>query len=82
MAGKTYTVEEKYNIIFESISTNQAITEICRKHGISPSTSNCTISFPEYSYPACFTSGSTEVFYFPGEGYETIVTYLIINAFP
>ena len=38
MAGKTYTVEEKYNIIFESISTNQAITEICRKHGISPST--------------------------------------------
>ncbi|MHB1471756.1 MAG: transposase [Thermoplasmataceae archaeon] len=38
MAGKTYTVEEKYNIIFESISTNQAITEICRKHGMSPST--------------------------------------------
>ena len=38
MAGKTYTVEEKYNIIFESLSTNQAITEICRKHGISPST--------------------------------------------
>ena len=33
MAGKTYTVEEKYNIIFESISTNQVITEICRKHG-------------------------------------------------
>ncbi|MHB1470846.1 MAG: transposase [Thermoplasmataceae archaeon] len=38
MAGKTYTVEEKYNIIFESLSTNHAITEICRKHGISPST--------------------------------------------
>ncbi len=38
MAGKTYTVEEKYNIIFESLSTDQAITEICRKYGISPST--------------------------------------------
>ena len=38
MPGKTYTVEEKYDIIFESLSTGQAITEICRKHGISPST--------------------------------------------
>ncbi|EQD79144.1 MAG: transposase [Thermoplasmataceae archaeon] len=38
MTTKTYTVEEKYNIIFESLSTNQPITEICRKYGISPST--------------------------------------------
>lgn len=38
MSGKTYTVEEKYNIIFESISTNQTISEICRKYGISSST--------------------------------------------
>ena len=38
MTTKTYTVEEKYNIIFESLSTDQAITEICRKYGISPST--------------------------------------------
>ena len=38
MAGKTYTVEEKYNVVYELLSTNQAITEICRKHGISPST--------------------------------------------
>ena len=38
MAGKTYTVEEKYNIIFESLSTAQTIAEICRKHAISPST--------------------------------------------
>ena len=34
MTTKTYTVEEKYNIIFESLSTNQPITEICRKYGI------------------------------------------------
>ena len=26
-----------------------------------PSTSNCTVSFPEYSYPACFTSGNMEL---------------------
>ncbi|MHB1440961.1 MAG: transposase, partial [Cuniculiplasma sp.] len=38
MTTRTYTVEEKYNIIFESLSTDQAITEICRKYGISPST--------------------------------------------
>ena len=38
MAVKTYTVEEKYNIIFESLSTNQSISEICRKYAISPST--------------------------------------------
>ena len=38
MAGKTYTVEEKYNIIFESLSTTQTIAEICRKYAISPST--------------------------------------------
>ncbi|MHB1811291.1 MAG: transposase [Thermoplasmataceae archaeon] len=33
-----YGFLEIVNIIFESISTNQTITEICRKHGISPST--------------------------------------------
>ena len=38
MVVKTYTVEEKYNIIFESLSTNQSISEICRKYAISPST--------------------------------------------
>ncbi len=38
MVVKTYTVEEKYNIIFESLSTNQSISEICRKYEISPST--------------------------------------------
>ena len=38
MAVKSYTVEEKYNIIFESLSTNQSISEICRKYAISPST--------------------------------------------
>jgi len=38
MPGKTYTVEEKYNIIFESLSTSQVIMEICRRYGISPST--------------------------------------------
>ena len=38
MAGKTYTVEEKYNIVFESLSTTQTIAEICRKYAISPST--------------------------------------------
>ena len=37
MSGKTYTVEEKYNIVFESLSTNQAITDLCRRHGISSS---------------------------------------------
>ncbi len=37
MTTKTYTMEEKYNIIFESLSTNQLI-EICHKYGISPST--------------------------------------------
>ena len=26
-----------------------------------PSTSNCTVSFPDYSYPACFTSGNIEL---------------------
>ena len=38
MPGNTYTVEEKYNIIFESLSTDQAIAQICRKYAISPST--------------------------------------------
>lgn len=38
MAGKTYTVDEKYNIVFESLSTGGSIDEICRKHAISPST--------------------------------------------
>ena len=38
MSGKTYTVEEKYNIIFESISTDETVAGICRKYSISPST--------------------------------------------
>ena len=38
MVVKTYTVEKKYNIIFELLSTNQSISEICRKYAISPST--------------------------------------------
>ena len=38
IAVKSYTVEEKYNIIFESLSTDQLISEICRKYAISPST--------------------------------------------
>ena len=38
MAGKIYTVEEKYNVVYESLSTGQTISEICRKYAISPST--------------------------------------------
>ena len=38
MSGKAYTVEEKYNVIFESLSTGQTVSEICRKYAISPST--------------------------------------------
>ena len=38
MAGKTYTVKEKYNVVYESLSTIQTVSEICRKYAISPST--------------------------------------------
>ena len=38
MVVKTHTVEEKYNIIFESLSTDQSISEICRKYAVSPLT--------------------------------------------
>ncbi len=37
LACKAYTAEEKYIIIFESLSTNQPVTEIYYKYGISSS---------------------------------------------
>ncbi len=38
MAGKTYTVEDKYNVVYESLSTIQTVSEICRKYVTSLST--------------------------------------------
>ncbi|MCL5732249.1 MAG: hypothetical protein M1285_02515 [Candidatus Thermoplasmatota archaeon] len=32
MSGKTYTVEEKYNIVMESLKTDQSIAQLCRMH--------------------------------------------------
>ena len=38
MSGKTYTVEEKYNIVMESLKTDQSIAQLCRKYSINVNT--------------------------------------------
>lgn len=38
MTGRIYTVEEKYNIVMESLATDQSIAQICRKFGINVNT--------------------------------------------
>lgn len=38
MSGNTYTVEEKYNIIMESMKTDQSIAQLCRKYSINVNT--------------------------------------------
>ena len=38
ISGKTYTVEEKYNIVMESLKTDQSIAQLCRKYSINVNT--------------------------------------------
>jgi transposase len=38
LTGRIYTVEEKYNIVMESLATDQSIAQICRKFGINVNT--------------------------------------------
>ena len=35
MTGK-FTVEQKYEILMESLNSDESIAEICRKHGVAP----------------------------------------------
>ena len=38
MTKKRWSVEEKYQIVMEALTTSTETAEMCRKHGLSPNT--------------------------------------------